>query len=62
MKYSTNLRLTERTEIPIQVGDISSFGTHVTVSNAIDYPDAIVGRIESPSGSRLNTGLVSIKV
>lgn len=54
--------LTGGTEIPIQVGDISSFGTHVTVSNAIDYPDAIVGRIESPSGSRLNTGLVSIKV
>lgn len=54
--------LTGGTEIPIQVGDISSFGTHVTVSNAIDYPDAIVGRIESPSGSRVNPGVVSIKV
>lgn len=54
--------LTGGTEVPIQVGDISSFGTHVTVSNAIDYPDAIVGRIESPAGSRVNPGLVSIKV
>ena len=54
--------LTGGTAIPIQVGEISSFGTHVTVSNAIDYPDAIVGRIESPQDSRVNGGLVSIKV
>ena len=54
--------LTGGTAIPIQVGEISSFGTHVTVSNAIDYPDAIIGRIESPHDSRVNGGLVSIKV
>lgn len=54
--------LTGETEIPIKVGDISSFGTHVTVSNAVDYPDAIVGRIESPAGSNLIPGLVSVKV
>ena len=56
------LTLTGGTEVPINVGDISSFGTHITVSNAIDYPDAIVGRIESPANSRLINGLVSIKV
>ena len=53
--------LTGGTEVPINVGDISSFGTHITVSNAVDYPDALVGRIESPANSSLINGLVSIK-
>lgn len=54
------VKLEGGTAINITLGDISSFGTYLTVSNGIDYPDAVYPRVTIPSSGNNATNLKAL--
>lgn len=54
------VKLEGGTAINITLGDISSFGTYLTVSNGIDYPDAVYPRVTIPSTGNNATNLKAL--
>lgn len=48
--------------VVITAGDVSSFGTYLSVANGMDYDDAVTPRTNSAAGSKVYPPLITIQV